>query len=113
MNTEGQLGSGNTFDAKLPTKIDALEGYMICHFACGARHTLACSQDGFVYSWGCNENGRLGLGHSERNIRVPAKVTQGPAEVIFVAAGEAHSASITKASEVFMWGAGSYGRLGL
>jgi alpha-tubulin suppressor-like RCC1 family protein len=56
----------------------------LCHFAtgitivkvaCGAEHSLGMSSNGEAFSWGCGDNGRLGLGDRRERwspIRIPS-----------------------------------------
>lgn len=112
MNNDGQLGIGNYNDAREPKLIEDISKMEIVHFACGARHSLACSADGQLFSWGYKRNGRLGLG-GDLETCAPCIITATSVDMKFVAAGEGHSGAIDKDDCVWMWGAGSYGRLGL
>jgi len=41
----------------------------ITDIACGWQHSMAITKNGFVYSWGINLNGQLGIGDfQDRNI---------------------------------------------
>lgn len=60
------------FSGKEPTvKLPKLCSYniLIKQVACGPRHTHMLTQDGYLYSMGFNENGVLGLGKSEQELR--------------------------------------------
>ena len=46
--------------------------------ACGARHTVAVTRNGTLFSWGFGENGGLGNGNNETNIIMePKPITNG------------------------------------
>ena len=48
---------------------------LLClQISCGDAHVVALTKDGEVYTWGCGEYGRLGLG-SEEDFAVPQKVS--------------------------------------
>lgn len=84
--------------------------------SCGARHSIACCEDGDVFSWGFGLNGRLGHGSEENELkprRIEAFLLSEEQKVVDVAAGDSHSMALTKDGNVFTWGSGSYGRLGL
>lgn len=49
-----------------PKKVDVLEDVYVKHVSCGSTHTLAITNEGFVYSWGQGLNGKLG--HSKDDI---------------------------------------------
>ncbi|XP_057539967.1 ultraviolet-B receptor UVR8-like isoform X2 [Amaranthus tricolor] len=109
----GRLGHGNSSDLFIPHPIKALGGNKIKQIACGDSHCLAITMDGEVASWGRNQNGQLGIGTTE-DCQVPQKIQvfQG-IPVKMVAAGAEHSAAVTEAGEVYGWGWGRYGNLGL
>jgi len=112
-----QLGHEGTAPEYFPRVIHQL--YNVQHMAmvsCGNEHTLALAQDGRVFTWGCGRNGRLGTAAC-KNQDIPVLVQtfttlQEPSPVVFVSAGGAHSAALTKDGRAFTWGCGKFGRLG-
>ncbi|CAL1381160.1 unnamed protein product [Linum trigynum] len=109
----GRLGHGNSSDLFTPQPIKALHGLKIRQIACGDSHCLAVTMDGEVQSWGRNQNGQLGLGTMEDAL-VPHKIQafQG-IRIKMVAAGAEHTAAVTEDGELYGWGWGRYGNLGL
>ncbi|KAH7671086.1 Regulator of chromosome condensation 1/beta-lactamase-inhibitor protein II [Dioscorea alata] len=109
----GRLGHGNSSDVFTPQPIKALQGIKIKQIACGDSHCLAVTMDGEVQSWGRNQNGQLGLGTTEDSL-VPQKIQsfQG-IPVKMIAAGAEHTAAVTEDGELYGWGWGQYGNLGL
>ncbi|XP_058089879.1 ultraviolet-B receptor UVR8 isoform X3 [Magnolia sinica] len=109
----GRLGHGNSSDLFTPQPIKALQGLKIKQIACGDSHCLAVTMDGEVQSWGRNQNGQLGLGTTEDSL-VPQKIQafQGIA-VKMIAAGAEHTAAVTEDGDLYGWGWGRYGNLGL
>ncbi|KAL0343235.1 UNVERIFIED_CONTAM: Ultraviolet-B receptor UVR8 [Sesamum angustifolium] len=109
----GRLGHGNSSDLFTPQPIKALQGLRIKQIACGDSHCLAVTMEGEVQSWGRNQNGQLGLGNIEDSL-VPRKIEafQG-ISVKMVAAGAEHTAAVTEDGELYGWGWGRYGNLGL
>nr|XP_027077442.1 ultraviolet-B receptor UVR8-like isoform X1 [Coffea arabica] len=109
----GRLGHGNSSDLFTPQPIKALHGLKIKQIACGDSHCLAVTMEGEVQSWGRNQNGQLGLGTTEDSL-VPQKIGafQG-VPVRMVAAGAEHTAAVTEDGELYGWGWGCYGNLGL
>eukprot|EP00913_Durusdinium_trenchii_P025566 g23996.t1 len=74
---------------------------------------MGSTSGGKVYVWGCNSDGRLGLGH-DRNELVPVLVESVQnTKMSLVAAGEVHSGAVDVKGSLYMWGLGAYGRLGL
>jgi alpha-tubulin suppressor-like RCC1 family protein len=61
-NTFGQLGMGDYEARDAPRVVHlALREEDVACVACGRAHTLAVTQRGEVYAWGCGGQGRLGL----------------------------------------------------
>lgn len=88
---------------------------IVVKVACGAFHNLALTANGNVYSWGINDYGQLGNGTTS-NSTVPFLIEEGlypDIKVSDIAAGGWHSLAITEHGEVYVWGRGEYGRLGL
>ncbi|KAF8018639.1 hypothetical protein BT93_H3509 [Corymbia citriodora subsp. variegata] len=109
----GRLGHGNSSDVFTPQPIKTLQGLRIKQIACGDSHCLAVTMEGEVQSWGRNQNGQLGLGTAEDSL-LPQKIFafQG-IPIKMVAAGAEHTAAVTEAGELYGWGWGRYGNLGL
>ncbi|KAK9735538.1 hypothetical protein RND81_04G211300 [Saponaria officinalis] len=109
----GRLGHGNSSDVFIPQSIKTLDGLKIKQIACGDSHCLAVTMDGEVMSWGRNQNGQLGLNSTEDSL-IPQKIqTFQGIPVKMVAAGAEHSAAVTETGELYGWGWGRYGNLGL
>lgn len=109
----GNLGVDSTRDSFMPEQVHLPNDFWACMVAAGAKHSMALSTNGEVYSWGHGGNGRLGQGAECAASLVPQKVEMpGGAATKWIAAGEAHSASLDAAAVVHCWGAGSYGRTG-
>ncbi|ETO80364.1 hypothetical protein F444_05120 [Phytophthora nicotianae P1976] len=142
-NSHGQLGiipSSSSKPAEGPAKpspttfprpavmhqVPALRSVSVRQVACGVLHSLALTSDGKVFSWGCSDGGRLGLGrHIKRSsdVNEPALVNGMLANLVTlsIACGAWHSACIAAepshvgsgAGRVFTWGTGVYGQLGV
>ena len=117
---DGALGLGkvNKTDKATLQIVVALDAIIVVSASCslGERHghTLACTSDGDVYSWGDGYKGKLGLGDQEPR-DLPTRINPGVFEgesVTEVACGGIHSAAVTREGSVFTWGCGSDGRLG-
>ena len=83
--------------------------------ACGGCHTLAITSPGVVYSFGLNATGQLGDGsHHSKPSPTPAPVRLPPSMAVsWVACGEEFSAAVSRGGQLFMWGFGGCGQLGL
>ena len=84
------------------------------YITAGAYSVLALADDGNLYGWGHNDTGQLGQGffvftNTPQRIALPAGKTGWKA----VSAGGIHSMATTTDGQLFVWGNGSYGQLGL
>jgi len=110
----GNLGHGDTATVDRPKLVDVLKGKMIKMTGAGSKHSLAISNKGDLYTFGHGDNGRLG--NNERRGCLSPEIVGGILDGVFVVycdAGEAHSALIDDNGVLYVFGAGSYGRLGL
>jgi alpha-tubulin suppressor-like RCC1 family protein len=110
INTDGQLGLGDTEDRLMPTKVPDLTKVKAIAVG-GCSHVLVLTESGEVYAWGWNGAGQLGLGDKEDRL-TPTKVP-GLARVKAIAAGGCHSLALTESGEVYSWGFNGTGELGL
>ncbi|KAJ9551765.1 hypothetical protein OSB04_015810 [Centaurea solstitialis] len=107
-NTYGQLGRSKQDLGLLP--VDTNE--RVVRVASGLGHSLAiCEILEGVLSWGWNRNSQLGRSGPE-NRPLPVVGLQGE-KLLAVSGGRVHSIALTSAGEVFVWGSGRNGRLGL
>jgi alpha-tubulin suppressor-like RCC1 family protein len=80
---------------------------------CGKFHTLVLVKDGFVYSFG---QGMFGvLGHGGALSASSATLIKAISDKVIkeIACGEAHSLALTQQGEVYAWGRGYEGQLGI
>ena len=107
----GTLGHGDRQSCALPKRVEGLQE-LVCSVAASAKHNLAVTISGALYSWGDGGDGRLGHGDEEDQLLPrPVEAIQGP--VRSVAAGyDCHSLAITSSGALYTWGAGAHGRLG-
>ncbi|KAF8772726.1 hypothetical protein HU200_005445 [Digitaria exilis] len=109
----GRLGHGNSTDVFTPQPVKALQGLKIKQIACGDSHCLAVTMAGEVQSWGRNQNGQLGLGTTEDSL-LPQKIQAFEGVCVkMIAAGAEHTAAVTEDGDLYGWGWGRYGNLGL
>ncbi|MCX7927480.1 MAG: autotransporter-associated beta strand repeat-containing protein [Candidatus Omnitrophica bacterium] len=86
--------------------------------ASGYDHTIALTQDGYVFAWGCNFFGQLGDNTTDDASR-PVQVLSGEQgggtylhNIIRIAAGGYHSIALAEDGTVFAWGYNEFGQLG-
>eukprot|EP00884_Botryococcus_braunii_P004691 jgi/Botrbrau1/14222/Bobra.0254s0011.1 len=85
----------------------------VAKIACGAFHNLALTWEGEVLSWGINDYGQLGTGSTVYETEPATVFGLENVRVADIAAGGWHSAALSANGEVYIWGRGEYGRLGL
>lgn len=113
-NEVGQLGfnedvAEKTRPALLPVTDKATA---IC---AGGMHSLYLTNNGDVYTFGCNDEGAVGRDTSESSSEyVPTKINL-PGVVSKLSAGDSHSAALLTDGRVFVWGSfrDSHGSMGL
>lgn len=81
--------------------------------ACGSFHNLALSRSGRVFSWGTNDYGQLGNGNTTYQVEPRPVHGMENIKVADISAGGWHSLALSTEGEVYTWGRGEYGRLGL
>ncbi len=122
-NTNGELGQGtisasagpgNVID---PTGSGNLSGITL--ISAGARHSLALL-DGNVLAWGDNSNTQLGRFSAMANSSIPIYIETGKffsiknlENIIALSAGETHSMATDVEGQLWTWGEGVYGQLGV
>ncbi|CAL8461917.1 g1448 [Coccomyxa elongata] len=94
-----------------PKKVEGASD--IVKLACGAFHNLALNAAGEVLAWGINDFGQLGNGSTFYETSPTKVVGLEDVRVADIVAGGWHSLALTTEGEVFVWGRGEYGRLGL
>jgi hypothetical protein len=114
------LGHGDDSSWDQPKMIHSLEpariGTKIIQIVCGGSHSGAVTESGRIYMWGLNKNGQCGIGSKSDSVSEPRPVDMSSIRDVranFVSCGRNHSVMVTTEGRVFVWGAGSYGRLGL
>ena len=122
----GMLGHGRQVSQHTPRKVDALEGKRMLHVAVGGDHTAVVTTEGELFTFGCGEDGQLGLGDSEEEFSdteeefsdleeefMPREVEMPDNKrVLQVAAGFDHTAVLTTEGELFTFGSWTAGQLG-
>jgi alpha-tubulin suppressor-like RCC1 family protein len=90
----------------------------VIRMAAGGGHSLALLEDGELIGWGCDSSGQLGLG-STASSRLPSILPITPtlkSQSLRVASFGClydHSFLVTDQGDLYTWGLGSQGRLGL
>jgi alpha-tubulin suppressor-like RCC1 family protein len=112
-NFLGQLGDGTTHLRQVPVPVAFPASFQITAIAAGATHSLAVTSTGSVYAWGGNGSGQLGNGTTVPALS-PAQVTPVAGQTFTtVAAGAGFSMALTASGNVYSWGSGTEGQLGV
>jgi len=119
-NGNGRLGDNTTTDRLTPVQVrgEGAVGFIdnITAISAGNAHTVALRNDGTVWAWGSNVNGRLGDGTTTRRT-TPVQV-RGEGAVGFlnnitaISAGNGYTAALRNDGTVWAWGSNNYGQLG-
>jgi len=103
-----------------PGPVEKLKPSIIVQIACGKKHCLALTNEGKLWSWGCNTAGQLGIGPKdakkavkeiETSQRTPCLVKFPNVEGQLVkscSCGPESSACVTISGDVYVWGALSH-----
>ncbi|CAM9938623.1 unnamed protein product, partial [Sphacelaria rigidula] len=103
--------------------IQAFAGRPVIRASAGYNHSAAITSSGRLFSWGSAATGKvlgfqlaLGLGTVDRDVycSVPTKVMlDTKSKIKEVSCGAAHTACVVASGQLFVWGCGDGGRLGL
>ncbi|KAM9476980.1 E3 ubiquitin-protein ligase HERC2-like [Clarias gariepinus] len=114
-NKYGQLGLGKSVELQPdPCLVRSLVGVPVTQIAAGGAHTLALTLHGQVFCCGANSVGQLGLNRTDAKGRflVCAVPALRKLRVSSISCGEAHTAVLNKAGDVYTFGDGAHGQLG-
>jgi len=125
-NSSGQLGIGNYYiggSTPYAWIIPYFEN--VTEIAAGYEHGVALKEDGSVWCWGQQSNGRLGVndetaavlaGPFQAQLDDPTKTPQQPGTfvqgIVEIAAGPRHTLALGLDGHVWAWGNNWYGQIG-
>ncbi|PNF22147.1 putative E3 ubiquitin-protein ligase HERC4 [Cryptotermes secundus] len=115
-DSHGQLGNGlgDNGDIQLnPKMIKSLATSHVIQITCGQNHSLALTQSGTLYAWGCNSCGQLGIGNKNGQPKPSVVSSLAGIPIAFVACGGNHSFAVSRSGAVYGWGKNCFGQLGL
>lgn len=98
---DGQLGHGNCESEWVPRQVDFFQTIALAAVKCGARHTLAVTHTGVVYTWGRGLEGQLGTGAEATTLPQRVHLAMDPLAVHQMAIdAQVHAAATTTASSL-------------
>ncbi|XP_015143167.2 serine/threonine-protein kinase Nek9 isoform X2 [Gallus gallus] len=111
----GQLGHGDRASYRQPKHVEKLQGKAIRQVSCGDDFTVCITDEGQLYAFGSDYYGCIGIDKAYGSeVLEPLQLDfflTNPVEQ--VSCGDNHVAVLTRNREVYTWGCGEYGRLGL
>lgn len=102
----------NTTGFASPQLVVTLNGEEITATAIGANHAVAKSRDGDLFGWGKGDFGVLGNGHVKR-VETAKFLECIDNPVSCISCGEQHTCIKISNNEIYAWGHGENGRLGI
>lgn len=102
--------SGRVFT--IPSPI-ALPELVVTNVSCGNEHCLLVTQFGSVFTWGSGSRGQLGHGDLEPEESPRIVDALAGLAVNSISTGAWHSAVVTSSGDLYTWGWGSDGQLGV
>jgi alpha-tubulin suppressor-like RCC1 family protein len=109
-NFLGQLGTNNITSYSTPTQ-EHCGGTNWCMVSSGGSHTSAIKTDGTLWSWGVNNNGRLGTNNTT-SYSTPTQEHCGGTNWCMVSSDLVHTSAIKTDGTLWGWGGNGFGRLG-
>lgn len=111
----GQLGIGSLpaeDRAEPPRLVEGLRSVHVRHVVCSGHYSIAVSESGDLYTWGCGKDGQLGHGDM-KDAYTPKAVRALQSKMIRnVSCAEHHVAAVSENGVLYTWGKGQNGRLG-
>jgi len=109
----GRLGHGDEVRQASPKLVEALQGKEVTFVAAGGFHSSVIIEGGNLLTWGGGYFGQLG--HGDETDRKAPKMVKGVQQCIAheVACGTHHTLMLTQSQEVWTWGSGEFGKLGI
>lgn len=105
-NHKGQLGDGTTKDRHAPVKV--MDGVSKVYVSASGYFSACITNDGWLFTWGCNTLGQLGRNGSSDSSTPSAAM----AHVVSASLGEAHVLALKTDCKVYAWGSNTYGQIG-
>ncbi|MCT6810816.1 MAG: InlB B-repeat-containing protein, partial [Bifidobacterium sp.] len=113
-NSRGELGNGSTTDPDSSVPVKANLNVTITAISAGYWHAMALSSDGTIYTWGDNEYGQLGNGHTGVKVNAsPAAVSSSGVTFTTISAGYDFQTALDSQGHAYAWGRNQGGQLSI
>lgn len=112
-NDEGKLGHPGKDRKLVPTCVAAVADHDFVQVSCGVMLTVALTITGTVFAMGSSIHGQLGNPQAEDKSVTSVEGALKSEYVKEISAGSFHVAALTAKGQVYTWGKGRHGRLGL
>jgi alpha-tubulin suppressor-like RCC1 family protein len=116
-NRRGQVGDGRDDSFQLtPIKLYGFSDRKIAAISCGARHSVALSEKGRVFSWGYNFYGQLGIGNKTNSYSPRLVKIRNNNKNIFikkVSCGQCYTLLLACDGDIYAFGYNNWGQLGI
>jgi alpha-tubulin suppressor-like RCC1 family protein len=108
----GQLGHGGQADELMPRLVVGLEGKQMVGLAAGLVHSVVCTAEGQLYTFGYGKHGQLGHGGEKTELMPRHVVGMQGRQIVGLAAGSHHTMLCTTEGHLYTFGKGLRGQLG-
>ena len=116
-NAAGQGGIGVMHTSlSTPTMVQLpADARDFTHLSAGQSHSMLLAQDGTLWVWGSNSNGRTGLGTTEGNATLPVhlEMPDNVDKFVRISGGSTFSLAVASDGSLWSWGYNADGRTGL
>ncbi|KAL8577369.1 hypothetical protein ACOMHN_038273 [Nucella lapillus] len=109
----GQVGVGTRHEYYRPMLVEALLPHTCVSIQCGQYHSLAITDRCRVWTWGWGVHGQLGHGDPEDQLWPRCVQHLVGRNVVRAALGYCHTLVLTELGEVWTFGCGYFGQLGI
>jgi alpha-tubulin suppressor-like RCC1 family protein len=116
LNTNGQIGNGCNDNQLIPIKVKGFINEKVVIISCGWVHSLVLTECGYVYSWGANYSGQLGIGNTENSNEPKFVVVIDENKcndfIEKISCGSDHSLLLSSDGNIYAFGINESGELG-
>jgi alpha-tubulin suppressor-like RCC1 family protein/tRNA A-37 threonylcarbamoyl transferase component Bud32 len=115
-NDCGQIGNGRNSDQLKPIKVKGFNNERVVMISCGKWHSMALTDNGYVYSWGDKDCGQLGIGNTvhSNEPKFVAVIDEIKCNVFIekISCGSFHSLLLSCDGNIYAFGRNKSGELG-